>query len=169
VVVHYWLRGSWASLTSLLQLSCHGMPWQSRNRVVGWGYVLQAERSEFETRWRYWTSLLTQSFQAQYSPGVDSASNRNHYLEPPSMISFYGWGENLGISQPYGLPSPVTQIGLSFNASTIQIRNLVEEKKNTHSIIRIKVGSPVFTVWKLIPQRKFSALHLSKWICQSCK
>jgi hypothetical protein len=32
-------------------------------------------------RWGHWLFQLTESFQPQYGPGVDSASNRNEYQE----------------------------------------------------------------------------------------
>ena len=33
----------------------------------------------FDSRWCQWNFSLTQSFRSHYSPGVDSASNRNEY------------------------------------------------------------------------------------------
>jgi hypothetical protein len=35
----------------------------------------------FDYRWCHWNFSLTQSFRSHYSPGVDSASNRNEYQE----------------------------------------------------------------------------------------
>jgi hypothetical protein len=49
----------------------------ARGSVVGWGTMLQAGRSRIRVpmRWNF------SSFQPQYGPGVDSASNRNEYQE----------------------------------------------------------------------------------------
>ena len=33
----------------------------------------------FDSRWCYWNFSVTKSFRSHYSPGVDSASNRNEY------------------------------------------------------------------------------------------
>ena len=35
----------------------------------------------FDFLWCHWNFSLTQSFRSQYGPGVDTASNRNEYLE----------------------------------------------------------------------------------------
>ena len=34
-----------------------------------------------DSRWCHWNFSSTQSFQLQYGPGVDSASNRNEHQE----------------------------------------------------------------------------------------
>ena len=39
------------------------------------------EDSGFNSQWRDWKFSLTLSFLHHYDPGVDSASNRNEYLE----------------------------------------------------------------------------------------
>ena len=39
------------------------------------------EGREIDSRWCHWNSSLTQSYWPHYSPGVDSASNRNEYQE----------------------------------------------------------------------------------------
>ena len=41
----------------------------------------KSEGRGFDSRWCNWNSSLTRSFQPQYGPGVDSASNRNEYQE----------------------------------------------------------------------------------------
>jgi len=44
------------------------------------GVTSQKDRG-FDSRWRHWNSSLTKSSQLHYGPGVNSASNRNEYLE----------------------------------------------------------------------------------------
>jgi hypothetical protein len=41
----------------------------------------KSEGRRFDSRWCHWNFSLTQSFRPHYSPGVDSASNRNEYQE----------------------------------------------------------------------------------------
>jgi len=41
----------------------------------------KSEGRWFDPRWCHWNFSLTYSFQSHYSPGVDSASNRNEYQE----------------------------------------------------------------------------------------
>ena len=41
----------------------------------------KSEGRWFDPRWCHWNFLLTKSFRPHYSPGVDSASNRNEYQE----------------------------------------------------------------------------------------
>ena len=42
-------------------------------------YILEGRG--FDSQWRHWNFLLTQSFHPHYDPEVDSASNRNEYQE----------------------------------------------------------------------------------------
>jgi hypothetical protein len=83
-------------------------------------------------------------FQPHYSPGVDSASNRNEYQEPswgvkggqrvkwttlPSSVSRLSrYCGTLNVSQPYGPPWPGT--GDSFSVSK-PARSEIKNKLNT--------------------------------------
>jgi hypothetical protein len=49
--------------------------------VVGWGSILQADRSRVEFLMRSLDFSIDLSFQPNYGPDVDSASNRNEYQE----------------------------------------------------------------------------------------
>ena len=41
----------------------------------------ESEGHGFDSEWCHWNSSLTKSFLPHYGPVVDSASNRNEYLE----------------------------------------------------------------------------------------
>ena len=41
----------------------------------------KSEGCGFDSRWCHWNFSLTQSFQSNNGPGVDSASNRNEYQQ----------------------------------------------------------------------------------------
>jgi len=105
----------------------------ARCGAVGWDTALQVGRSR--VRQCHWNVSLTQSFHSYYSPGVDSASNRNEYQEYflggkrrpvrradnlTTVICRLSW--NLGAStslKPQGLSSPV--IGLLFRVVTMTL------------------------------------------------
>jgi hypothetical protein len=96
--------------------------------VVGWGTMLQAGMSLFESWWGDW---IFNKLNSHYGPGVDSASNINEYQESswnlpggkggrgkslttlPSFVSrlFRKCGR-LDVSEPNEYPRPVT--GISF-------------------------------------------------------
>jgi hypothetical protein len=49
--------------------------------VLGGGLCYRPEDRGFGSRLGHWSFQFTKSFQPHYSPGVDSASNRNEYQE----------------------------------------------------------------------------------------
>ena len=55
----------------------------------------KSEGRGFYSRWFHWNFLLTKSFRPHYSPGVDSASNRNEY-----QLYFLGGksGQHIGLT-----------------------------------------------------------------------
>jgi len=59
---------------------CMKIMWDCGSTVVK---VLRykSEGRCFDSRWCHWNISLTLSFRSHYGPGVDSASNRNEYLE----------------------------------------------------------------------------------------
>ena len=59
------------------------LPYKSMHAVAQLGEALRykPEGREFDSRWCHWNFTLTRSFRTRYSPGVDSASNRNDYQE----------------------------------------------------------------------------------------
>ena len=79
---------------------------------VLWGHAVaqlvkalryKPEGRGFDSRRDHWNFSLTQSFRLHYGPGVDSASNRNEYLEyflRVKAAGAYGW-------QPYHLLVPI--------------------------------------------------------------
>ena len=55
--------------------------WYSRGFQLVEALRYKPEGRGFDSRWYHWNFSLTQSFRPHYSPGVDSACNRNEYQE----------------------------------------------------------------------------------------